>query len=109
MGPVTSEIGALWSVEPGLADSGDLEADFIELIGLLSRAAFSADSAVGIFWSDLHLLNKGALGALIGGLHSSAQQGASVLLFGAGMPQLRRQVTEAKSYAERMFVFYDVI
>lgn len=48
------------------------------------------------------------LAALITALHRTAQRSLPVILIGAGLPQLRGRMGQAKSYAERLFDFPEV-
>ena len=51
---------------------------------------------------------KAELSALCAALHRAAQRRLPILLAAAGLPQLRAQVAEAKTYAERLFEFREV-
>jgi hypothetical protein len=48
------------------------------------------------------------LAALITAMHRAAQRKLPIALVGAGLPQLRGRMGEAKSYAERLFDFPEV-
>lgn len=91
--------------EPGLADNGDLEHDLQALMEAAGQAAAKADTALAIFIDELQYVPEDQLAALITALHRCAQRRLPVLLVGAGLPQLRGRMGEAKSYAERLFDF----
>ena len=91
--------------EPGLADSGDLEADLTDLIKALGEAAKERDTAAVLFIDELQYVAEDQLAALIVALHAANQQLLPVTLVGAGLPQLLGQMGRAKSYAERLFMF----
>jgi hypothetical protein len=94
--------------EAGLADSGDLEADLTDLVQTVGEAARDHATAFVIFVDELQYVPEQQLAALITALHRSAQRQLPVTLVGAGLPQLLGQMGEAKSYAERLFVFEPV-
>jgi hypothetical protein len=58
-----------------------------------------------MFIDELHYVEEKELAALITALHRVAQRNLPVVLVGAGLPQLRGRMGEAKSYAERLFAF----
>lgn len=102
------EVGIDVDPEPGLADSGDLQHDLQALIEAVAEAAKAADTAVVLFIDELQYVNEPELAALVTALHRTAQQQLPVMLVGAGLPQLRGQMGDARSYAERMFDFPEV-
>jgi hypothetical protein len=58
-----------------------------------------------MFVDELQYVEEAQLAALISALHRTTQRGLPVMLVGAGLPQLRGQMGNAKSYAERLFDF----
>lgn len=99
------EIGFDHEPEPGLADNGDLEHDLQALMEAAGRAAAGADTALAIFIDELQYVPEEQLAAMITALHRCAQRRLPVILMGAGLPQLRGRMGEAKSYSERLFDF----
>lgn len=99
------EIGMDLEPEPGLADNGDLELDLLALLEAVGQAAKAADTALVLFIDELQYVDENELAALISALHRTAQQTLPVMLVGAGLPQLRGRMGNAKSYAERLFDF----
>ena len=57
---------------------------------------------------EMQCVPKAELSALCAALHRAARRRLPILLAAAGLPQLRAQVAEAKTYAERLFEFRDV-
>jgi predicted transcriptional regulator len=102
------EVGLDFDPEPGLADNGDLEHDLQALLEVVGAAAQQADTALAIFIDELQYVQEEELAALITALHRCAQRRLPVVLVGAGLPQLRGRMGEAKSYAERLFDFPEV-
>jgi hypothetical protein len=99
------EVGFDYDPEPGIADNGDLEHDLPVLLQEVGLAARSAGTAIALFIDEMQYVKESEMAALITALHRSAQQQMPVILVGAGLPQLRGQMGDAKSYAERLFEF----
>lgn len=102
------EVGIDFDPEPGLADNGDLEHDLQALLEASGAAAQKAGTALALFVDELQYVDEDQLAALITALHRTAQRRLPVVLVGAGLPQLRGRMGQAKSYAERLFDFPDV-
>ncbi len=99
------EVGIDYAPEPGLADNGDLEHDLQALFEQVGLAAKSAGTALAIFIDELQYVEEPQLAALITAMHRTEQRQLPVILVGAGLPQLRGRMGNAKSYAERLFDF----
>lgn len=95
-------------VEPGLADSGDLEFDLKDVLEATARAAKQCDSALVLFIDELQYIAEEQLAALITALHSASQKQLPVTMVAAGLPQLLGKMGKAKSYAERLFEFVPI-
>lgn len=102
------EVGLDYDPEPGLADNGDLEGDLSALLEQVGRAAKAAGTVLVIFIDELQYVEEAQLAALISALHRCSQQQLPVTVVGAGLPQLRGRMGEAKSYAERLFNFAEI-
>ena len=102
------EVGIDYEAEPGLADNGDLEHDLQALIEQVGAAAQAAGTALAIFVDELQYVPEAQLAALITAMHRTEQRQLPVVLVGAGLPQLRGQMGNAKSYAERLFDFPEI-
>ncbi len=102
------EFGVDLGVEPGLADSGDLEYDLAGLLAVIGEAARDRRTALAMFVDELQYVEEAQLAALITALHRCAQRSLPVTLVGAGLPQLIGQTGRAKSYAERLFDFSEI-
>ncbi|MBO0345939.1 ATP-binding protein [Roseibium sp. CAU 1637] len=94
--------------EPGVADSGDLEYDITELFLKVGEAAKAAGRGWGLLIDEVQYLSSRELGALIVAIHRINQKALPVLLFGAGLPAIAALSGDAKSYAERLFIFPEV-
>lgn len=99
------EVGFDYEPEPGLADNGDLEHDLQALFEQVGLAAKAAETALAIFIDELQYVEEPQLAVLITAMHRTEQRRLPVVLVGAGLPQLRGQMGNAKSYAERLFDF----
>ena len=102
------ELGIDAPPEPGVADSGNLEFDLIALFEALGATASASGTALIVTVDELQYVPKPELAALIAALHRAAQKQLPILLVAAGLPQLRAQAAEAKTYAERLFEFREV-
>ena len=91
--------------EPGLADNGDLEADLPDLLAAAGSAAQADATCLALFIDELQYVKEDELAALVMALHQTAQRQLPVIMFGAGLPQVRGNLGKAKSYAERLFEF----
>ncbi len=99
------EVGFDYDSEPGLADNGDLEGDLSALLHQAGDAAKAAGTVLVLFMDELQYVNEPQMAALISALHRCAQEQLPVTVVGAGLPQLRGRMGQAKSYAERLFDF----
>ena len=102
------EVGVDFDPEPGLADNGDLEHDLQALLEVVGAAAQKAGTALVLFIDELQYVQEDQLAALITALHRTAQRRLPVVMVGAGLPQLRGRMGQAKSYAERLFDFPEI-
>lgn len=91
--------------EPGLADTGDLEADLVEVLEVAGEAAQQSRSGLLIFVDEMQLMTPSILSALVESLHKASQTGRPLAVVGAGLPQLPTKIAEAKTYAERLFTY----
>jgi hypothetical protein len=89
--------------EPGIADSGNLEYDLIDLFLRVGEAAKAAGKGWALLIDELQYLNEKELGALIVAIHRVNQRNLPIIFFGAGLPQIAALTGDAKSYAERLF------
>lgn len=98
----------LSSIGGGGADSGQLEADLNKLILDLSEAAREQGRGLAILIDEAQDLHADELVAICVAAHLVSQQGTACVIALAGLPSLPRVLSEAKSYAERLFDFQEV-
>ena len=91
--------------QPGLADSGDLALDLTDLLISIGEAAQHSKTGLALIIDELQYLSENDLAALIMAVHRCNQKSLPVVLFGAGLPQLRGKMGNAKSYVERLIDF----
>ena len=91
--------------EVGVADSGDLENDFPEMLVALGEAAAAADRPVVMIIDELQYLSTTEFSSLIMGMHKINQRSLPIGLVGAGLPQILGLAGNSKSYAERLFTY----
>ena len=102
------EFGMDLGTEPGVADSGNLEHDLLDLLRAAGEAARENKTALALFVDELQYLKRAELGALITAFHRIAQMQLPVAVVGAGLPQIVARAGEVRSYAERLFSFADI-
>lgn len=89
----------------GGADTGVLETDLTKLVNDLAAAASDDGVGLAILIDEAQDLDATELIAICSVAHTAAQQGWPLLLALAGLPSLPRVLAEAKSYAERLFIY----
>lgn len=94
--------------EPGVADSGSLEHDLLDLLRVAGEAARENKTALALFVDELQYSERSQFGALITAFHRIGQMQLPVALSGAGLPQIVARAGEVRSYAERLFSFADI-
>ena len=87
----------------GRADSGDLELDLVELFTDVADLARDLGVGIALFVDEMQDIATDELAALCGACHEISQQGAPLLVVGAGLPHLPVALAARKSYAERLF------
>ncbi len=94
--------------EPGVADSGDLETDLTELFVALGEGAREEQVGAAMLIDELHEVPADQLSALVGAAHRINQDQLPVVIGGAGLPPVGRVLSEARSYAERLFSIHPI-
>ncbi len=97
------EFGLTIEPSPGIADSGDIEADLPDLFQAVGEAAKARGKSVAIIIDELQYVKEAEFSALIMAIHRVSQKQLPLLLIGAGLPQLVGLAGKSKSYAERLF------
>lgn len=92
----------------GVADSGDAEADIVELLREVGAAAAQHGSGAAFLLDEVQFLGRRDLATLAAAMHGVSQQGTPVLLVAAGLPQLPLMLKNAKPYAERLFDYRSI-
>ncbi len=92
----------------GRADSGDLELDLVELFTDVASLARDLGVGIALFVDEMQDVAVPELAALCGACHEISQQGAPLVVVGAGLPHLPATLAASKSYAERLFRYVAV-
>src|SRR4051794_26962317 len=92
----------------GRADSGDLELDLVELFTDVATLAGDLGVGIALFVDEMQDIALPELAALCGACHEISQQGAPLVVVGAGLPHLPVALAASKSYAERLFRYVSV-
>jgi len=93
---------------PGRADSGQLEVDFEEVVEDLAPALRETASAFALFIDEMQDIDPELLVALLAAQHRAGQKGWPFFIFGAGLPSLPSALSDARSYAERLFSYREI-
>lgn len=92
----------------GVADTGDRQFDLIELFSAVADAAADKQKAVVLLIDEVQYLSEEEISSLVMALHRMQQRQLPLVMVGAGLPILAKLVGEAKSYAERLFIYPQV-
>lgn len=92
----------------GLSDSGDLQTDLVDLLVAVAEAAAANGNGVLLLIDEVQYLSEKELGALVMAMHRLQQLSLPMAMIGAGLPTLPGLTGNAKSYAERLFVFEEI-
>jgi len=93
---------------PGRADSGDVEVDLGELVQDICVALQEEHGTFGLFIDEMQDLDVATLSALIAAQHEAGQRDWPFYIIGAGLPNLPRVLSDARSYAERLFDYRSI-
>lgn len=85
--------------------SGVLSSDLTRSFLHLGQVAREKDTGLVVLIDEIQFLTREQLEALIRALHKIVQRSLPVTLVGAGLPQIAELTGDAKSYAERLFIF----
>jgi AAA ATPase domain len=92
----------------GQADSGDLADDLRDVLVAVGQAAAQSDTGFALILDEAQNLSRDDYEALIMALHRVKQKNLPVAFVGAGLPLMPMLGTEAKTYAERMFIYASI-
>lgn len=89
----------------GQADSGDLADDLRDVLVAVGEAAAEAGLGFALILDEVQNLASDDYEALIMALHRAKQKRLPVAFVGAGLPLVPTLTADAKTYAERMFLY----
>jgi hypothetical protein len=87
----------------GRADSGDMEIDLVELLSDAAGVAADLGSGIALFIDEMQDVQPDDVSAICAACHELSQQGAPLIVVGAGLPHLPAVLSASKSYSERLF------
>lgn len=93
---------------PGMADSGDIQFDLVDLAESVGAAAQEDGIGVAVFIDEMQELTKEQMSGLCRSCHRAGQLGLPWFVVGGGLPNLPTHLAEAESYAERLFDYRPV-
>ncbi len=88
---------------PGRADSGSLQSDLVDLAETVGAAAKESRIGVVILIDEMQELTTDQMSAICRACHRAGQASLPWFVVGGGLPNLPTRLTEAESYAERLF------
>ncbi len=100
LGPATVTLSSA-----ATAGSGDIDLDIEELVEAIAGALKPRGSAFGLFIDEMQDLDPTLLSALLAVAHRAAQREWPFFIIGAGLPNLPAVLADARSYAERQFLY----
>src|SRR3982750_4764398 len=87
----------------GRADSGDMEIDLVELLSDAAGLAADVGRGIALFIDEMQDVQSDDVSAICAACHELSQQGAPLIVVGAGLPHLPAVLSASKSYSERLF------
>jgi hypothetical protein len=87
----------------GRADSGDMEIDLVELLSDAAGLAADVGRGIALFIDEMQDVQPDDVSAICAACHELSQQGAPLIVVGAGLPHLPAVLSASKSYSERLF------
>ncbi|WP_154793220.1 ATP-binding protein [Occultella kanbiaonis] len=93
---------------PGRADSGVLEIDLEEMVSDVAQALREDGLGLAFFIDEMQDLDRELLVALLAVQHAAGQNDWPFYIFGAGLPNLPSVLSDARSYAERLFEYRQI-
>ena len=94
--------------EGGGADTGALETDLGRVVMDLVAVAEERGTGMALLIDEAQDVSQEELAALCALIHGANQRQERFVVALAGLPSLPRQLSEAKSYAERLFSFHEI-
>jgi hypothetical protein len=92
----------------GVADSGVLVDDLVDLLEAVGEAAREVDLCVLLVIDEMQALGEEQVAALVTAIHRTVQRSLPVVLVGGGLPQLPARLASTRSYAERLFELAEI-
>src|SRR5439155_9132915 len=87
----------------GRADSGDMEIDLVELLSDAAGLAADVGRGIALFVDEMQDVPVEDVSAICAACHELSQQGAPLIVVGAGLPHLPAVLSASKSYSDRLF------
>ena len=98
-------VGGLSVTAHTAVDESDIIADLEEMLEEACSFAHKNGTAVALFIDEMQDLDSILLSALVMAQHRANQEGWAFYIIGAGLPSLPAVLSEARSYAERLFLY----
>src|SRR5215218_6870745 len=80
-----------------------MEIDLVELLSDAAGVAADIGSGIALFIDEMQDVQPDDVSAICAACHELSQQGAPLIVVGAGLPHLPAVLSASKSYSERLF------
>ncbi len=94
--------------EKELYMSSSLTQSLTDVFTAVGSAAQETQTPICFFIDEIQYMKKDELGALISAIHRTNQLGYPVMIVGAGLPKIKKMLSDEKSYSERLFAYRDI-
>lgn len=103
-GNISAEISAdsEFQLEASLSDK------LTDMFVALGNAANKSEDTICYFIDEIQYMKKDELESLINAIHRVNQKRLPIMIFGAGLPKVFKELGDAKSYSERLFHFVEI-
>jgi hypothetical protein len=88
---------------PGRADTGNIQFDLVDLADTVGAATREDSIGVAILIDEMQDLTPDQMSAVCRSCHRAGQSALPWFVIGGGLPNLPTRLSEAESYAERLF------
>lgn len=91
--------------EKELYMSANLSQSMTDVFVSIGEIAYKTQNPICFFIDEIQYMKQDELGASISAIHRTNQLGYPVMIIGAGLPKIYKMLSDARSYAERLFIY----
>lgn len=101
-------VGVELSFDSEFHINASLSDQLTDMFVALGIAANKSQDTICFFIDEIQYMKKDELEALINAIHRVNQKRLPIMVFGAGLPKVFKEMGDAKSYSERLFRFIEI-